>query len=86
MGIVGDLLLWLKDDKIKNMFVNTFFENFTRNREQGNRSIISNYVFILFFVVRGDACQFPFIWKMFSYQTNVKNSTQWFRNNIVSHF
>jgi hypothetical protein len=60
--------------------------NFTRNREQRNRSIISNYVFILFFVDRGDVCQFPFIWKMFSYQINVKNSTQWFRNNIVSHF
>jgi hypothetical protein len=42
------------------MFVNTFFENFTRNREQRNRSIISNYVFILFFVDRGDVCQFPF--------------------------
>jgi hypothetical protein len=39
------------------MFVNTFFENFTRNREQRNRSIISNYVFILFFVDRGDVCQ-----------------------------
>jgi hypothetical protein len=48
--------------------------------------IVGNLVFILFFVDRGDVCQFPFIWNMFSYQTNVKNSTQWFRNNIVSHF
>jgi hypothetical protein len=40
------------------MFVNTFFENFTRNREQRNRSIISNYVFILFIVDRGDVANF----------------------------
>jgi hypothetical protein len=80
MGIVGNLLLWFKDyltNRNQRVVING------KEWEQRNRSIISNYVFIHFFVDRGDVCQFPFIWKMFSYQTNVKNSTQWFRNNIV---